>query len=106
MTDIEGNPILYSRIPKTSSTVSQPTSIENPYAENPRMKRTIADRILSYVKRIFYITLSTYVLHRFFRFYDAIFHSPYISHEWFKVGIALTIGTLSFIHGTRLSISS
>jgi hypothetical protein len=94
MADIEGNSIQYSRVPTTSSTTTQPTSsIENPYAESPRTKRTIADRILKYVKNIFYMTLSTYVLHRFFRFYDALFHSPYILHEWFKIGIALTIGT-------------
>ena len=90
MTDIEGNPISYSRVP----TSAQPTYMENPYADNPRTKRTVADRILNYVKRTFYITLSTYVLHRFFRFYNAIFHSPYILHEWLKIGIALTVGTL------------
>lgn len=94
MTDIEGNPTLYSRVPTTSSTTAQPTSIDNPYAESPRMKRSTADRILKYVRNTFYIALSTYVLHRFFRFYDALFHSPYISHEWFKIGIALTVGTL------------
>ena len=94
MTDIEGNPISYSRIPTSSSTnAQQATSIENPYAENPRMQRTMADRILNYVKRIFYITLSSYVLHQFFRFYSAIFQSPLIIHEWLKVGVALTVGT-------------
>ena len=98
MTDIEGNPIVYSRVPtapSTTTTTTQPASIENPYTDGLRSKRTIADRILHYVKRTFYMGLSMYVLHRFFRFYNAIFHSPYILHEWFKVGIALTIGTTS-----------
>lgn len=96
MTDIEGNPIVYSRVPtapSTTTTTTQSASIENPYTDGLRSKRTIADRILHYVKRTFYMGLSMYVLHRFFRFYNAIFHSPYILHEWFKVGIALTIGT-------------
>jgi hypothetical protein len=93
MTDIEGNPISYSRVPTSSPTTAQSTPIENPYADNPRTKRNVVDRILSYVKGTFYISLSTYVLHRFFRFYNAIFQSPYILHEWFKIGIALTVGT-------------
>jgi hypothetical protein len=97
MTDIEGNPTRYSRVPTSSSAAAPSTTIENPYADNPRMNRTMADRILNYVKRIFYITLSIFVLHRFFRFYSAIFRSPYIRHEWLKIGIALTIGMFLFI---------
>jgi hypothetical protein len=94
MTDIEGNTLSYSRI-QTNDNNANNVPI-NPYSDAPQRTKTIADRILMYAKRLFYITISVYVLHHF-KLYQAIFYSPNISHEWFKVGLATTIGTWQMV---------
>jgi hypothetical protein len=109
MTDIESNPkVSYTRVrtsDDTGNNATTPTSTTtsstnhntvpiNPYSDISPRTKTIADRILGYTKRLFYITISGFILHHF-KLYQAIFYSPNISHEWFKIGLASTIGTFN-----------
>lgn len=84
MTDVEGVPIQRQQ--------QQQPSVANPYAANnhnhpiPPQKQFI-----NKVQRILYIVVSAYGLH-YFKFYRVILRSPHVRHEWFKVGLALSIG--------------
>jgi hypothetical protein len=47
---------------------------------------------LTVLKRLTYMGGSGYALHRF-QAYHVILQSPHVRHEWFKIGLAATIGT-------------
>jgi hypothetical protein len=78
MTDLETN---------TRPDGSRPT-VPNPYNDQnllpPHHPFTI-------MKRIIYVSLSALALLHF-KFYETILHSPNVQHEWFKVGLATTVG--------------
>jgi hypothetical protein len=73
MSDVEGNTV---------------PSLQNPYTSSPPPPLPpYVDRI----KRFIYIAISAYGL-RYFRFLKVVLKSPHIRHEWFQIGLALTIG--------------
>ena len=85
MTDIEGN----------ARPATAPPS--NPYSSSGGVGTNVvavlpAHHPLNIIKRLAYIGISLYSLQRFFQFHLMIFQSPHIRHEWFKVGLAATIG--------------
>jgi hypothetical protein len=47
---------------------------------------------LTILKRLTYMGASLYALHHF-KAYSVIMRSPQVRHEWFKIGLAATIGT-------------
>jgi hypothetical protein len=83
--DIEGNPLI--------SPSNRGRPIDNPYASDARK----GNRLFLMLQRCVYIIGSLYGL-KHFAFYQVLLHSPHVSHEWFKVGLAGTIGTWSWIH--------
>ena len=97
MADIEDNTPFIPRRSQQQQQQQQSgnttTSISNPYSSSTPPTPLPGDRILTFGKRCFYIIISFYILH-YYHVYDAIFNSPKVSHEWFKVGLASTIGTL------------
>jgi hypothetical protein len=79
MTDVETS--------ATRTDGSRP-AIPNPYNEQNLMP---AHHPLTVMKRIIYMAISAMALVHF-KFYKTILHSPNIQHEWFKVGLATTVG--------------
>ena len=80
MTDVEGVPL-------------------NPYTNdrrrpnnNEQQQYLSAHHPTVVLKRITYSGISLYGLH-LFKAYELILHSPRIRHEWFKIGLATSIGT-------------
>lgn len=66
------------------------TAVPNPYTgPGPDLSGSL---LFDKGKRLVYIGISVYILQRM-DFYNAILHSPNISHEWFKIGLGATIGT-------------
>lgn len=45
------------------------------------------------MKRLTYSGISLYGLIQFFNIYNVILKSPHIGHEWFKIGLASSVGT-------------
>ena len=43
------------------------------------------------VKRMSYISISLYGLHQM-EVWHKIFHSPRVDHQWFKIGLAVSVG--------------
>ena len=79
MVDIEGN--------------SAQTS-PNPYTgPGPNMPENI---YLYKAKCLLYMIISLFALQRF-NFYQVILKSPHVSHEWFKIGLAGSIGKFARI---------
>jgi hypothetical protein len=79
MMDIEGRPL-----------------VDNPYAASSSAPTTspVLQKIVQNLQRILYMAVSLYGLHHF-QAYQAILRSPHVSHEWFKAGLAATIGRFS-----------
>jgi hypothetical protein len=77
--DIEGRPL-----------------VENPYGAGgsaaASTQNAAINKIVVNLQRLVYMGISLYGLHQFDA-YKAVFQSPQVSHEWFKVGLAATIGT-------------
>ena len=86
MADLEGN------APRPSRGAAAP--VENPYTAEPSLPQ---NELLEKAKRILYIAVSWYGLEHF-KFYGVIMRSPHVSREWFKVGLATTIGELVFVY--------
>jgi len=76
MTDIEG----------------RATAPSNPYADNPNVLP--AHHPLTILKRLTYMGVSLYGLQHFNAF-KVVFQSPHVRHEWFKIGLASTVGASS-----------
>jgi hypothetical protein len=66
---------------------SRPT-VPNPYNDQNLLPPHHPFTVL---KRVLYVSLSVYALLHF-KFYETILHSPNVQHEWFKVGLATTVG--------------
>ena len=67
--------------------------IENPYnnsTSNPHILPTYHP--LNILRRILYMCISLYGLNHY-DVYHTIMHSSHVKHEWFKIGLASTIGT-------------
>jgi hypothetical protein len=79
MTDVEDRRPLNSTIPN------------NPYA-NALGEEPIESIYLFRLRRVFYMAISIFGLQHF-KFYGVILRSPHVRHEWFKVGLATSIGT-------------
>lgn len=79
MTDIEGN-------------TSRP-AINNPYAAvgGHPSNSSLANKVFTILKRLLYVGVSLFGL-KHFDAYQVILHSPHVSHEWFKIGLAATVG--------------
>jgi hypothetical protein len=77
--DIEGRPL-----------------VDNPYAASSSAPTTspVLQKIVQNLQRILYMAVSLYGLHHF-QAYQAVLRSPHVSHEWFKAGLAATIGRFS-----------
>jgi hypothetical protein len=82
---------------KTSTTTNTTTDVEshqnqpirNPYSSmEPHILPALHP--INILKRGSYIGFSLYGLHKLDA-YHAILHSPHVSHEWFKIGLAGTI---------------
>jgi hypothetical protein len=69
-------------------------AVPNPYRGlGPNHATTGANLLVDKFKRMLYMGVSGFFLHRM-NFWGAIVRSPHVSHEWFKIGVAGTIGTL------------
>lgn len=68
------------------------TAVPNPYRGLGPNHDSPGNRAVDLLKRLIYLGISTYFLHRM-NFVGAILRSPHVQHEWFKVGLAGTIGT-------------
>ena len=90
MTDVEGS----------TQRQQQPRPVENPYADDMPQNRA-----LEKLKRLLYMAISHFGLD-YFKFYGVILRSPHVRHEWFKVGLAATIGTLNAHEHRWLLIST
>lgn len=64
--------------------------VHNPYAGGPDGNLP-GDKYFTAMKRLIYVGISLFGL-RHFDAYQVVLHSPHVSHEWFKVGLAATIG--------------
>ena len=67
--------------------------IENPYnnsTSNPHILPTYHP--LNILRRILYMCIALYGLNHY-DVYHTIMHSSHVKHEWFKIGLASTIGT-------------
>jgi hypothetical protein len=80
-TDIEGNSI--SRLP-----------VPNPYTGDPSSNLLPVYHPFNILKRCAYMGVSFFGLNHF-NAYAVILHSPHVRHEWFKIGLAATIGMLA-----------
>lgn len=47
---------------------------------------------INILKRMIYSGISLFGLYHL-NAYQAVLHSPHIRHEWFKIGLAATVGT-------------
>ena len=92
MTDVEGASVGGG----SSSRQQRQAVVDNPFSNHP--EALTQKRFIDKVQRILYIIISAYALH-YFKFYGVILRSPHVRHEWFKIGLAFTIGeyTLRFV---------
>ena len=90
MADLEGN----ARRPVGGAAN---TPVENPYTEETLRPNELVEK----AKRVLYIAVSVYGLDHF-KFYGVIMRSPHVSREWFKVGLATTIGEFLPMHCSSL----
>jgi hypothetical protein len=67
-----------------------------PMYTGPGPQMTAGDKAVDTLKRIIYIGVSLFFLMRM-NVFRATLESPHVSHEWFKVGLAGTIGTLNIL---------
>jgi hypothetical protein len=73
-------------------------AVPNPYRGlGPNHATTGANMLVDKFKRMLYIGVSGFFLHRM-NFWGAIVRSPHVSHEWFKLGVAGTIGTFMVVY--------
>ena len=81
MTDIEGN--------------ARPSAVPNPYYSDPSSGhlQLAGHDLFTIMKRLVYVGMSLYGLEHF-NAYQVVLHSPHVSHEWFKIGLASTVGGL------------
>lgn len=68
------------------------TAVPGRYTGPGPEMNTTASLLVDRLWRLIYILFSLFVLHKM-AFYSAILKSPLIRHEWFKVGLGLSIGT-------------
>lgn len=61
--------------------------VHNPYSEPNPMENALIDKLW----RLFSMIISGYVLMKY-NMYNVILKSPHINHEWFRVGLACTVG--------------
>jgi hypothetical protein len=91
MTDIEGN--TNANLPPRRP----PNVVENPYGSAGGPSGILPARHpLNILKRILYMVIAVYgMVH--YQVYHTILQSPKIRHEWFRIGLATSVGT-SVIH--------
>jgi hypothetical protein len=66
--------------------------VNNPYAAGTGPTTLPARHPFNIIKRCIIMGLSIYGLH-WLEVYHTILHSPLVRHEWFKVGLASSVGT-------------
>jgi hypothetical protein len=66
-------------------------AVPNPYT-GAGFQRTSGDRAVDAIKRLIYMGISLFFLIHRFNIYQSTIQSPHVRHEWFKVGLAATIG--------------
>ncbi|GKY99076.1 hypothetical protein MPSEU_000863300 [Mayamaea pseudoterrestris] len=67
--------------------------VPNPYT-GAGPERSFGDTAINILWRLIILGISSFFLFKRFNVYETTFHSPHISHEWFKVGLATTIAIL------------
>jgi hypothetical protein len=77
MRDLEGN--------------TRQSNVANPYA-GPGPQLLTETRLINILKRLVYMSISGLALLKF-NFFKVVLRSPHVDHQWFKVGLACTIGT-------------
>jgi hypothetical protein len=70
---------------------NQSNAVNNPYS-HPQPTILPTWHPLNVLKRVFYMGLALYGMN-YFEAYQTIMHSPKVSHEWFKIGLAASVGT-------------
>ena len=81
----------------SSSRQQRQAVVDNPFS-NHHPEALTQKRFIDKGQRILYIIISAYALH-YFKFYGVILRSPHVRHEWFKIGLAFTIGQYSILYG-------
>lgn len=75
---------------ESTSTTLRPSGVNNPYTSlDPAVMPTWHP--LNVLWRLLYLTLALWGLH-YFEAYSKLMHDPNIRHEWFKIGLAATVG--------------
>lgn len=75
------------------------SNVPNPYSTTSSSSNpTLLPRYhpLNILRRCLYMGISLYGLH-YYETYHTIQHSSHIKHEYFKIGLASTIGTLRYV---------
>lgn len=80
---------------------SRKPDVRNPYAESVALE----NQYIGYLRRLVYMGISLFGL-RHFKFYGVLLRSPHVNHEWFKIGLACTIGACRHWLQSRCSIIS
>jgi hypothetical protein len=75
---------------------NQSNAVNNPYS-NPIPTILPTWHPLNVMKRILYMGVALYAMN-YFNAYQKIMHSPKVSHEWFKIGLAASVGTFIFFN--------
>jgi hypothetical protein len=83
MTDVEAH-----------STQRPNNNVNNPYSGNSSMLQGTWHPV-NVMYRCFYMGLSLYGMD-YFETFQTIMHSPDVRHEWFKMGLALTVRKFYF----------
>lgn len=68
--------------------------VNNPYSDGAASQPLPARHPINIIKRCIYMGLSAWGLHKF-QVYHTILHSPDVSHEWFKIGMATSVAILA-----------
>ena len=80
--------------PNAAAGSSSSGNVQNPYSNNANQNLLPRYHPLNILRRVLYMGISIYGL-QYYDTYHTIQHSSHIRHEWFKIGLASTIGTLS-----------
>jgi hypothetical protein len=71
----------------------RPATTTNPYTGGPPVNALLpAHHPITILKRLCYMGVSLYGL-KYLNAYRVILKSPHVRHEWFKIGLASSIGT-------------
>lgn len=96
-------PVQVEKAPQTQNQTNMPsrdiegnaaTTVNNPYSSQTPSSLG-AYHPITLLKRCLYMSISGYVLIRYFNLYNVILQSPHVRHQWFKVALALNVALLT-----------